>query len=71
MKPRFIDIDGRRYRWADLLNLRREQLAAWREAEQPALFELHDDVRPASQASSAGRYLEPTLFDAAHLPGAS
>jgi hypothetical protein len=28
MKPRFIDIDGRRHAWADILELRRVQLAA-------------------------------------------
>jgi hypothetical protein len=37
--PRFIDIDGKRYLWRDLLKLRPEQRQAARQAEQPALFE--------------------------------
>ena len=69
MKPRCIDIDGKRYLWCDIVELRRRQLAAWREAQQPVLFELRDDFRPASQQSSAGRYLEPTLFDGSDRTG--
>ena len=60
--PRFIDIDGKRYLWRDLLQLRRDQLAAIAKAEQPALFELRDDSRPAPERSAAGRYLQPGLF---------
>ena len=70
MKPRFIDIDGRLYLWADIIDLRRQQLAAWRQAQQPVLFELRDDLRPASQRTSTGRTLEPTLFDGADATGA-
>jgi len=62
MKPRFIDIDGRRYLWAEICELRRTQLAAWREARQPALFEMHDDKRPEPERTVAGRYQEPSLF---------
>jgi len=43
--------------------LRRAQLAAARQAQQPALFELIDDCRPRSQHTAAGRYSEPMLFD--------
>jgi len=57
---RYIEIDGKRYAWRDLLKLRREQRKAARQA-QPALFELKDDKRPASQAQS--RFREPTLFE--------
>jgi hypothetical protein len=32
-------------------------------APEPTLFELRDDVRPASQQSAAGRFLQPTLFE--------
>ena len=64
MKPRFIDIDGRRYLWHDIVQLRREQLAAYAEATQPTLFQLLEDHRPTTQASAADRYLEPCLFDA-------
>jgi hypothetical protein len=59
---KFINIDGKRYAWKDILRLRRQQLAAQRRAQQPTLFELRDDCRPASQQSAAGRYEEPTLF---------
>jgi hypothetical protein len=60
--PRFIEIDGRRYLWRDVLELRREQKKALRQAQQPALFELRHDPRPASERTPAGRYLEPSLF---------
>jgi hypothetical protein len=60
--PRFIDIDGKPYLWRDLLRFRQEQLAAARQAEQPALFELREDCRPPAERSAAGRYREPSLF---------
>jgi hypothetical protein len=47
MIPRTIEIDGRRYLWRDIVELRRAQLAAVRQAEQPALFE---DCRPRRSA---------------------
>ena len=59
---KFIDIDGKRYAWKELLRLRAEQSKAERQAQQPTLFELRDDCRPASQQTAAGRYEEPTLF---------
>jgi hypothetical protein len=37
--PKFIDIDGKRFVWRELLQRRREQLAAAARVEQPALFE--------------------------------
>ena len=58
--PRFIDIDGRRHLWRDLVNARRAQ--AIPKAEQPALFELREDHRPAGERSAAERYSEPSLF---------
>jgi hypothetical protein len=60
--PAFIEIDGRRYVWRDLVQKRREQLRATAKAVQPALFELRDDSRPATERTAAGRYLEPSLF---------
>jgi hypothetical protein len=39
--PRFIDIDGRRYLWRDLVTLRQAQ--ALPRGEQPTLFQLHED----------------------------
>jgi hypothetical protein len=58
---RYIEIDGKKYAWTDLLKLRREQRKAARRA-QPALFELQDDERPKSQRTASSRYEEPTLF---------
>ena len=59
---RFVEIDGKRHPWRDILALRREQLTQSRQP-QPTLFELRDDARPPSERTAAGRYLEPTLFD--------
>jgi hypothetical protein len=58
---RFIEIDGKRYVWRDILQKRREQRHS--APLQPTLFELKEDARPPSERSAAGRYLEPTLFD--------
>jgi hypothetical protein len=58
------------YSWQQLCELRRQQLEAWKAAQpkQPALFELKDDCRPATERTVARRYHEPTLFSliAAH-----
>jgi hypothetical protein len=62
-RPAFVEIDGKLYRWRDLLARRREQLGACAAAAQPALFELIEDCRPRSQHTAAGRYSEPMLFD--------
>jgi hypothetical protein len=58
---KFILLDGKRYLWADILKLRREQLKAARQ-KQPALFELQDDARAKSQRTASGRLEEPMLF---------
>jgi hypothetical protein len=63
---RFIDIDGKRFVWRELLQRRCEQLAAAARVEQPALFELKEDCRPVPERTAAGRYREPSLFS---LPG--
>jgi hypothetical protein len=60
--PKFIDIEGRRYLWRDIVQLRQEQRRAAAKAEQPPLFELRDDCRPATERTAAGRYLEPSLL---------
>ena len=62
--PKFIEIDGKRHLWRDVVKLRQEQCRAAAEAApvQPPLFELHEDFRPAAERSAASRYLEPTLF---------
>jgi hypothetical protein len=59
---RYVLIDNKRYEWKEILRLRREQSEAERRAQQPTLFELRDDCRPASQQTPRGRYEEPTLF---------
>ena len=63
-KPDIIIIDGRAYSWRALLEVRRQQLDAWKAAQpqQPALFELRLDRRPESERSASGRYAEPTLL---------
>jgi hypothetical protein len=58
--PRFVEIDGRRYLWRDLVALRLAQ--AQPRAEQPALFELREDHRPSGERNAAERYCEPSLF---------
>ena len=60
--PRFIDLDGKRYLWRDIVKLRQEQREAARRGEQPALFQLREDCRPAAEQTAASRYLEPSLF---------
>lgn len=58
---RFVEIDGRRHLWREILKLRREQGEEGRQA-QLALFELKTDRRPALQDTADSRYREPTLF---------
>jgi hypothetical protein len=52
--PRFIEIEGRRYLWRDLVALRRAQ--ATPAEQQPALFALVEDHRPAGERDAAERY---------------
>jgi hypothetical protein len=54
-RPAFVEIDGKLYRWRDLIARRREQLRAYAAAAQPALFELIDDSCPRAQRTAAGR----------------
>ena len=58
----FIEIDGKRHAWRDILQLRREQKKAQARALQPTLFELKEDCRPVAERTAAGRYREPSLF---------
>jgi hypothetical protein len=60
--PKFIDIDGKRFVWRELLQRRREQVAAAAKFEQPVLFELKKDCRPTPERTAAGPYGEPSLF---------
>jgi hypothetical protein len=59
--PKFIEIDGRRHLWRDLVQQRREQLTR-PPAEQPTLFELKEDHRPEADRRASDRYREPSLF---------
>jgi hypothetical protein len=63
-KPDIILIGGHAYRWQEICELRRQQLAAVKAArgEQPTLFALKDDCRPAAERTATGRYQEPTLL---------
>jgi hypothetical protein len=61
-KNRFVEIEGKRFLWRDLVKLRREQRRASANAPQPALFPLIEDRRPPAERTAAGRYLEPSLF---------
>jgi len=64
MPPRYIDIEGKKYLWRDVVNLRREQVKAAKTPEQPMLFEsLHEDRRGPGERTAAERYLEPNLFN--------
>ena len=68
-RPDTVIIDGRAYRWRDIVELRRQQHEAWKATrpEQPALFALKQDSRPIAARTVAARYREPSLLDG--LPG--
>jgi hypothetical protein len=60
---RFVEIDGRRYSWKDVVAAYREQAKAAARPEQPALFDdLKVDHRPPGERTAAERYNEPNLF---------
>ena len=61
--PSTILIDGKRYRWKDLVRLRREQREAARRVTQLELFDdLPEDSRPTHERTASGRYQQPSLF---------
>ena len=62
--PDTVIFEGRAYSWRALMQARRSQVEAYRKAsaQQPALFEVREDRRPAPERSSAGRYREPSLL---------
>jgi hypothetical protein len=66
-QPRFVEINGRRHLWLDLVAMRHAQAAP--KFEQPALFELREDHRPAGERNAAERYREPSLFAVLDSPG--
>jgi hypothetical protein len=62
-RPLTILIDGKPYRWRDLVQLRKEQLTAAKQADQLALFvDLPEDSRPAFERTASERYRQPSLF---------
>lgn len=60
---KYIVIEGRAFLWRSILELRRQQRKAARQPPQPTLFELHEDCRPQTQLTAAGRFSEPLLFE--------
>ena len=63
MKTTVITIEGKRYRWRDILQMRQAQREAAARAKQPALFaDLPDDCRPAHERTASERYRQPSLF---------
>jgi hypothetical protein len=54
IRMRLIEIDGRRYLWRDLLQLRRRR-RSHAQAQQPALFELKDDCALSSSTARVSR----------------
>ena len=62
--PKLIEIDGKHYFWSDIVERRRQQLAACRKPDtQIALFQLKDDFRPPVERKAADRYLPPSLLN--------
>jgi hypothetical protein len=56
---RYVWIDNKPYEWKEILRLRRQQIEAERRAQQPRLFELRDDLRPASQQTGVDAMRSP------------
>jgi hypothetical protein len=62
MAPKFVEIEGKRLLWRDVLRLRREQKMATAAQVQPALFELKNDSRPKEERTARDRYEQPSLL---------
>lgn len=67
-RPAYLDLNGTRYLWRDLIELRRNQLAAARRLEQPSLFELVEDREPACEGIAALRCRKPSLLSLINAP---
>lgn len=61
-RPRFIELDGKKYAWKAVVEEYRKQAKAAARPEQPTLFELKIDARPLGERTAAQRFLEPNLF---------
>jgi hypothetical protein len=59
--PKFVTLGGKRFAWREVLEARKQQRQAT-PLIQPALFELKDDTRPASERDAATRYQQPSLL---------
>lgn len=60
---RTIKIGDKRYRWREVLEMRREQKKAERQP-QPMLFDrLPYDYRPKTERTASDRYESPSLFE--------
>ena len=57
-----IIIDGKRYRWRDILRMRQEQRAAAKVSQLALFADLPDDSRPAHERTASRRYQQPSLF---------
>ena len=60
--PRFMDIDGKRYLWRELVERGKAQVKKAAIPEQPTLFAEHEDRRPPGERSAAGDIRSPSLF---------
>jgi len=62
-RPRYVEINGQKLIWKDVVAAYREQAKAVATPEQPLLFDdLKTDHRPAGERTAAERYSEPSLF---------
>jgi hypothetical protein len=61
-RPKYFEFNGMFVPWRELLQRRKAQLAKAAKAEQPTLFPIKEDHKPASERTAAGRYREPLLF---------
>ena len=63
-RPDTIVIAGRAYRWRDIVELRRQQIAAWKATrpEQPALFALKAYSAPLPSRPSSFTAIGPGLI---------
>ena len=60
---RYVVIDGKLVLSRDVLAVRRQQARQDKAADQPTLFPLVNDSRPATARRADDRYREPGLFD--------
>jgi hypothetical protein len=65
---RYVEINGQKLIWKDVVAAYREQAKAAARPEQPMLFsDLKTDYRGPGERSASERYLSPSLFDSLKL----